>query len=93
MFPDKNETINFFLKNTNEPAKTIKEIFESDDNILNDNIKCFIQNYTKESFYYKYYHPIFQNLYLNCMITEKKIFINIFIQIHIEESCISIEMK
>ena len=54
LFPDKNETINFFLKNTNESAKTIKEIFECDDNILNDNIKCFIQNYTKESFYYKY---------------------------------------
>ena len=54
LFPNKNKTINFFLENTSEPVKTIKEVFENDDNILDDNIKSYIQNYTKESFYYKY---------------------------------------
>ena len=42
LFPDKNETIDFFIKNTNEPEKTIKEIFEYDDNILDDYIKRYI---------------------------------------------------
>ena len=54
LFPDKNETIDFFVKNADESEKTIREIFECDDNILDDNINSYIQNYTKESFYYKY---------------------------------------
>ena len=54
LFPDKKETIDFFIKNADESEKTVREVFECDDNILNDNIKSYIQNYTKESFYYKY---------------------------------------
>ena len=54
LFPDKKEIINFFENNTNEPKEKIEKIFENDDNILNDNIRTYIQNYTTEGFYYKY---------------------------------------
>ena len=54
LFPNKKETIDFFIKNADESEKTVREVFECDDNILDDNIKSYIQNYTKESFYYKY---------------------------------------
>ena len=54
LFPDINETIDFFINNTNESEKEIREVFESEGNILDDNIKIYIKNYTKESFYYKY---------------------------------------
>ena len=54
LFPDKNEIINFFEANTNESRATIEEVFNNDDNLLDDNIKTHIHNYTKESFYYKY---------------------------------------
>ena len=54
IFPDKNETIDFFIKNTNETKETLNEVFKCDDNILDDNIKSYIHNYTKEGFYYKY---------------------------------------
>ena len=54
LFPNKQETIDFFVKNADESEKTVREVFECDDNILDDNIKSYIQNYTKESFYYKY---------------------------------------
>ena len=54
LFPDKNEIINFFVENTNESRTTIEEVFNNDDNLLDDNIKTYIHNYTKESFYYKY---------------------------------------
>ena len=59
LFPDKNEIINYFKNNidlskektcTNE---TLNEVFDNDD-ILKDNVKTYITNYTKESFYYKY---------------------------------------
>ena len=54
LFPDKNETIDYFIKNADESKNKIKEVFECDDNILDDNIKSYIQNYSQESFYYKY---------------------------------------
>ena len=54
LFPDKNEVINFFKNNTETSEDTIKNVFNFDDNILNDNIKFFVRNYTAESFYYKY---------------------------------------
>ena len=54
LFPNKNETIDFFVKNVDKSVKDINEIFDCDDNILDDNIKSYIHNYTKESFYYKY---------------------------------------
>jgi hypothetical protein len=54
LFPNKQETVDFFVKNADESEKTVREVFECDDNILDDNIKSYIQNYTKESFYYKY---------------------------------------
>ena len=54
LFPDKNETIDYFIQNTNESKETIEDIFDCDDNILDDNIDGYIHNYTKESFYYKY---------------------------------------
>ena len=43
LFPDKEEIINFFENNTNEPKEKIEKIFENDDNILNDNIRTYIQ--------------------------------------------------
>ena len=57
LFPDKYETINYFKKNVKEEDCTdekLNEIFECDDNVLNDNIKSYIKNYTSQSFYYKY---------------------------------------
>ncbi len=47
LFPDKNEIIYFFA-NTNESMTAVEEIF------IDNNIKTYIHNYTKESFYYKY---------------------------------------
>ena len=49
LFPDKNEIIYFFATNTKESMTAIEEIFNNDNNI-----KTYIHNYTKESFYYKY---------------------------------------
>ena len=48
------ETIDYFLKNTDEKYSTLSESFKCDDNFLDDNIKSYINNYTDESFYYKY---------------------------------------
>ena len=45
LFPNKQETIDFFVKNADESEKTVREVFECDDNILDDNIKSYIQNY------------------------------------------------
>ena len=53
LFPNKNETIDYFLKNTDEKYSTLSESFKCDDNFLDDNIKSYINNYTDESFYYK----------------------------------------
>ena len=49
LFPDKNEIIQFFMKNTNEDKELIFSTFNCDDNI-----KSYIHNYTSESFYYRY---------------------------------------
>ena len=54
LFPDKNETIEYFKKETNEDENTLNDIFQCDNNILNDNIEKYIHNYTCESFYYRY---------------------------------------
>ena len=60
IFPNKNETINFFKNNidlTKEKGgidEEVNEMFKIDDNNLDDNIKSYINNYTKETFYYKY---------------------------------------
>ena len=54
LFPDKNEIIYFFKKNTETSEDIIKNVFRCDDNLLNDNIKFYVRNYTAESFYYKY---------------------------------------
>ena len=54
LFPDKNKTIEFFLKNTNESINILNQVFKCDDNILDYNIETYIHNYTKEGFYYKY---------------------------------------
>jgi len=54
LFPNKNKVIEFFKNNTNISEEILKKVFECDDNILNDNIKDYIFNYTQESFYYKY---------------------------------------
>ena len=54
LFPNKNETIDYFLKNTDEKYSKLSESFKCDDNFLDDNIKSYINNYTDESFYYKY---------------------------------------
>ena len=54
LFPNKNETIDFFINYTDEPVKIVREVFECDNDILDDNLESYIQNYTKESFYYKY---------------------------------------
>ena len=42
------------MKNTDEKYSTLSESFKCDDNFLDDNIKSYINNYTDESFYYKY---------------------------------------
>ena len=55
LFPDKQETIDFFVKNAYESEETVRKFIECDENILDDNVKSYIENYTKESFYYKYY--------------------------------------
>ena len=49
LFPNKEEIIYFFIKNTNEKKETIEKIFYCEDKIEN-----YIKNYTLESFYYKY---------------------------------------
>ena len=54
LFPDKNKTIEFFLKNTNESKNVLNQVFKCDNNILDNNIATYIHNYTKEGFYYKY---------------------------------------
>ncbi len=59
LFNDKKEIINYFKNNIDLSKEksctkeTLNEVFDNDD-ILKDNIKNYIQNYTKESFYYKY---------------------------------------
>ena len=55
--PDKSEIIDYFKNNVKEEDCTddnLNEIFQNDGNILKDNIKTYIKNYTKESFYYRY---------------------------------------
>ena len=47
LFPDKNKTIEFFLKNTNESKNVLNQVFKCDDNILDYNIETYIHNYTK----------------------------------------------
>ena len=54
LFPKTKETIDFFKANINEKEEVINEVFKIDENILNDNVKSYIKNYTAESFYYKY---------------------------------------
>ena len=54
LFPDKQETIDFFVKNAYESESTVRKFIECDENILDDNIQSYIKNYTKQSFYYKY---------------------------------------
>jgi len=54
IFPNKEETIKFFRENTKESEETLNKIFQVDDNVLSDNIKIYIKNYTNESFYYLY---------------------------------------
>ena len=57
LFPDKNEIINFFKEYVEEKDKSddkLNIMLNCDDNILNDNIKSYIKNYTLETFYYKY---------------------------------------
>ena len=54
IFPDNNEIINFFKNNTQSSEDIIKNVFQYDDNILNDNIIFYVRNYTAESFYYKH---------------------------------------
>ena len=54
LFPDKQEAIDFFVKNAYESEETVRKFIECDENILDDNVKSYIQNYTKQSFYYKY---------------------------------------
>ena len=54
LFPNKNETIDYFMKKINESREKLNKIFESDNNILDDNIKKYVKNYTFEGFYYKY---------------------------------------
>ena len=54
LFPNKNESIDYFIQKTDESQKTLNDIFKSDNNILDNNIKEYVKNYTCESFYYKY---------------------------------------
>ena len=49
LFPNKNEIIDFFKKNTNENESDILKKFNCEDNAIN-----YIKNYTMESFYYIY---------------------------------------
>ena len=54
IFPNKYDTIKFFIENTSEKLETLEQVFKCDDDILDDNIESYIHNYTKEGFYYKY---------------------------------------
>ena len=54
LFPNKNEIIEYFKNNIKDTPNNITEIFQNDDNILNNNISVYIHNYTYEGFYYKY---------------------------------------
>ena len=54
LFPNKNESIDYFIQKTDESQKTLNDIFKNDNNILDNNIKEYVKNYTCESFYYKY---------------------------------------
>ena len=54
LFPDKNETINYFQKIIDESPKTLNQYFQCDNNILDDNIKKYVHNYSCEGFYYRY---------------------------------------
>ena len=54
LFPDKNETIDYFLKIIDESPKTLNQYFQCDNNILDDNINKYVHNYTCEGFYYRY---------------------------------------
>ena len=54
LFPKAKETIDFFKANTDEKEEIINEVFKIDDNILDNNVKTYIKNYTAETFYYKY---------------------------------------
>ena len=49
LFPDKEEIIQFFKKNTDENESEIRNVFN-----CKDDIKSYIHNYTVEGFYYKY---------------------------------------
>ena len=59
LFPDKKEIINYFKNNIDLSKEksctkeTLNEVFDNDD-ILKDNVRTYINNYTKESFYYRY---------------------------------------
>ena len=53
LFPDKNEIIEYFKNNVNDNIDNIEEIFDVDNNLLDDNISSYISNYTKEGFYYR----------------------------------------
>ena len=54
LFPKTKEIIDFFKANIDEKEEVINEVFKTDENILNDNVKTYIKNYTAESFYYRY---------------------------------------
>ena len=54
LFPDKNETIDYFLKIIDESPKTLNQYFQCDNNILDDNIEEYVYNYSCEGFYYRY---------------------------------------
>ena len=54
LFPKTKETIDYFKANIDEKEEVINEVFKTDENILNDNVKTYIKNYTAETFYYKY---------------------------------------
>ena len=54
LFPNKEETIDYFMTKLNETRKKLNAIFENDNNILDDNIAKYVKNYTCEGFYYKY---------------------------------------
>ena len=54
LFPNKDESIDYFIQKTNESRKSLNDIFQNDNNILDNNIKEYVKNYTHENFYYKY---------------------------------------
>jgi len=54
LFPNENEPINYFYNKVAESREKFNKIFQSAHNILDDNIKKYVKNYTKEEFYYKY---------------------------------------